>query len=68
MATKRKQCTVCKTDTIVKKVKFKAHPDAVRGGDEIAWLCSPCVIELEEPEVSSDAELKMATDPKGGFK
>ena len=48
MATKRKQCTVCKTDTIVKKVKFKAYPDAMKQEDEIAWLCSPCVIELQE--------------------
>jgi hypothetical protein len=48
MATKRKQCTVCKTHTIVQKAKFKAHPDALKQEDEIAWLCSPCVIELQE--------------------
>jgi len=48
MATKRKQCTVCKTNTIVRKVKFKAEKDAVNQDDEIAWLCSPCVTELEE--------------------
>jgi hypothetical protein len=66
MATKRKQCTVCKTHTIVRKVIFKAPQESRTRDDEIAWLCSPCVIELEEPE--SEAELKMATDPKGGFK
>jgi len=48
MSTKRKQCTVCRTNTIVKKVKFKAEKNAVSQEDEIAWLCSPCVTDLQE--------------------
>jgi hypothetical protein len=48
MTTKRKQCTICWTHTIVRKVKFKAPEDAVNKDDEIAWLCSPCVTEVGE--------------------
>ena len=48
MATKRRQCKLCSTITIVRKVKFKAQKDAVNQDDDIVWLCSPCVTELEE--------------------
>ncbi len=52
MATKRKMCGICRTHTIVRKVTFapRLKDDSE---PEIAWICSPCVIELESDEPSN---------------
>jgi hypothetical protein len=44
MATKRRQCEMCWTHTIVRKAKFASkNPDREF---DLVWLCSPCIDEL----------------------